>query len=240
MKRFITILITLTLVFTTVFLSGCSSKTPEETSEQTSETTRYSADLMELVSAPEGDYTLAEETYEKEEVSIAYPVLQGDNMEDVNLAISSFAEEIADFYLADWPSLVMPIVNQVTLHNKEFISIVFTGEGNFEGAAHPFSVFLTLNIRLADAKKISLIDYQVLDQDYLTLVLEHPKPGTDPQTVEGTIDFVKQEQQDGNLGTMDALGDMVFSYFTPEAVGLSLPTIHALGDHMEFEVPYTA
>lgn len=250
-KTSLILLILLSLVFTSCgrFLrekeindkkSGVSTKTPENT---------HGYDISANQSANAGDavYNIADAIYTDKEIEIKYPQLTGMDdvafQEKINNLIKHEALKILDVY-AD-PDVTMDIEYKITTKGPRFLSIQYLGYQNTTGAAHPVNVFYTTNINLDTGSKVKLSDVVTIDQAFL----EKFKKGTyvkwDPDLEipkEYLEDYINKDYLIEEFKNADSLGEEngsnTFSYFTEDALGISISVPHALGDHVEIEIKY--
>lgn len=163
-------------------------------------------------------------------VSIAYPVF--DNMPTVNKWIADFAASYADtVYDADYTDLELNLKYTVKRQDSKYISIVFEGIGNVRTAAHPNSVFVAKTFDLENQKEVNPTDIRAIDthfaeEVYAAFCKDTSIAAEFQNTYPDTDTLLKA------LQTEDAQ-----IYFTEKGVGVSVPVPHAIGDHMETEVP---
>lgn len=188
-----------------------------------------------------------DDSHPNSRISIAYPVFLQSGMDEINVDIAEFAAGFAkETYGEDNSDLTLELDYEIKRYDKEYLSIVFEGSGNVYAAAYPNHLFLTKNYDMQSKEEITLADICTVDADLAEKVYAaiRQKVETDSyygsespsaeivQTIARNTDALLQELQ-----TCDADLDGCQSYMTSQMIGISLPVIHALGDHFEVEIP---
>ncbi|MFC5531167.1 hypothetical protein [Cohnella yongneupensis] len=190
------------------------------------------------------------ETYMKDKISIAYPQLA--NLSDaakqnkINEALKDKALEAVRYYEGSEGELSLTIDQSSEMRREHLISVIFKGMGNVEGAAYPNNHFYTANMDLKTGKPLRLSDLIDIDADFVNkLKASKPKDG-DPESVEQAArthlnDGYAEEDWIGALRAADLPGTdniaNAYSYVMNDSLGVSLGVPHALGDHVEYEIP---
>jgi hypothetical protein len=131
---------------------------------------------------------------------------------------------------------------KIMVQKPGLLSIQYSGLFNVKDTAHPTQECFTTNIDLVNARRVELKDVVQIDDRLLGLV----KSGT-ISAVSPAISWEYIHYSDSQMlkacSQADQLDLMqnsyaVFTYFTPNSLGISLGGSHALGDHVEIEIPY--
>lgn len=184
-------------------------------------------------------YQITTDNYEYSDASFdlqaSYPQLVSSTLPDTD-AINTLIEDTAletingSFgYEDDGSFTTVESTGIVTYSDADFISITFEEYYNNSMAAHPSSVFRTLNINLNDGSTVAMSD-MIVPSDSLYQALQQAA------NAQLSAEFA-------NEITLDIIRDgFDYSalYFTPDRVGFSLSVYHALGDHVELTLPYNA
>lgn len=138
---------------------------------------------------------------------------------------------------------------------SRLLSIQFIGYQNVTTSAYPKSFSYTLNIDLNTGEPVKLSDLVRTDGNLLNLIKEKGSGSylyfDKNRKLTEDLDFAQSD----NLSTVkdyvfgadypSALKDAdlgntsIYSYFTEDSLGISYDTVHALGDHIQFEVKYS-
>lgn len=163
-------------------------------------------------------------------VSVVYPVFK--DMQIVNDWIADFAASYAEkAYGADYTDLELNLEYTVKRQDSKYISIVFEGTGNVRTAAHPNSIFVAKTFDLQNQKEVNPTDICAIDthfaEEVYTAFCKDTSIAAEFQKVYPSADALLKVLQTEDTQI----------YFTEKSVGVSVPVPHAIGDHMETEVP---
>lgn len=175
-------------------------------------------------------YTLYENN-----VSIKYPILSSNEIDlaSVNKLIKETALNI--FTVDKEFKQDINISYEIVFNNNKFISIIFTGLANATPSAHPRNMFYTLNIDIERGSKIKLTDIYNIDDSFIELYKSELKKQTIPYIAMYLENYTNEELKK-MFNNADKENDGIFSYYTDTSVGISFPTIYAIGDHIEVEI----
>jgi len=191
------------------------------------------------------DYVINENVIEdktdEHNIWIKYPQLSGSNsnLNEINQTIKNYAKDyIYNNYSVYAPPagfISIEIEYEITLSSCDLFSVVFYGYGNAKKAAHPNNEFFTLNINLQDAKQILISDLYQVDDNFITACLELWKS---PKALK-KIERVELPEEKVLYLADENLKSNTFSiYLTDDSLGITFNVSHAIGDHMEIEIPY--
>lgn len=140
-----------------------------EDSQKVSDTTKEKESPKNL-KEKSNEYQVVSKDYSKNNVKINYPELKNSNenekLKSINRYLQEGALKVLDDYVKDDPNLKAVNLNvnyDVKFKNEKYISIVYKGEVNVEGAAYPSSIFYTTNVDLESGNIIRLSDYSNVD-----------------------------------------------------------------------------
>ena len=216
--------------------------------------------LTTLLEAPEADYQIKEVHFQEDLVDIVYPQIEGMADEQLQQAANQILKDAAfDWYYFEEDEderalhpLTLEISYEIKLSNQSLLSVYFTGFCLYnEMVGEPFC---TRNIDLTTGERISFGDFYMFDQAFVDFLLEQPIVNDYTQEHKEAIAKYWIEYQNSydldsphdihiltrlqnQLDDQDIHDD--FTYFTRDAVGFSLYTLHAIGTHVEYEIPYT-
>jgi len=232
-KIIIVLLVFIVLVVGSIILvkgiaTGNKVTTDDLNNSQNNETVS-DANIFYKINSDTYRYTLQEN-----DVVIKYPVLNSNEIDlrYVNELIKEKA--ISVFNTDEEYEQYIDIDYEIAFYNNEFISIIFKGLANTNLSAHPTNIFYTLNIDIEKGSIIKLTDIYKIDRNFIEIYISELK--------KQNLDVVEylESYTDENLEEMfhnaDMENDGIFSYFTESSIGISLPTIYALGDHFEMEI----
>lgn len=228
-------------------MNGCNN-TKSETSSNISSSDSLMNESVEL----DEPFFLIEES-DKNIISVQVPVLRTENTDKVNQVIYDYIEDkIADICLseynviesnsdvsdknAEYSECYIDVKYRVSLNTENLVSIVFDGIYNYRSAAHPTNLFFTLNINPKTAETVGFTDTYVLDDAVYELFTESALEYISKLTEDITVDPIctKDEFIDGIKNQNE-----FYCYYTDKSVGISCPVPHALGDHLQVEIPLT-
>jgi hypothetical protein len=194
------------------------------------------------VNAP--SYNVVSKTYVDRAISINYP--QISNMNDIekqdrlNQLIQTEALSLLNDYEAnELDKLTVKMDYVVGRHNAELFSIRWTGSRYLKGTPYPTGLFQSLNLDMQTGSKLRLQDVVLVNAE----LVEAIKKGRIQAAKDITSEQLRLEngkmlksfaQADSTVSTENPA--RAFSYFTADGMGVSLAVIHALGDHVEFEL----
>ncbi|MCL2141187.1 MAG: hypothetical protein FWH42_05975 [Dehalococcoidia bacterium] len=235
-----------------LFLFGCSGQesytVPVAESASETATSRHITSKATQQTLPPFDINLVS----SDKIKIDYPIFPTYGV-DVNKMIKTEALRPLEAYsLIGFHTLeevnarlLMEASYEIKHETKDCISIAFSGLEYLEGSAYPVGMFYTVNIDLVAVKKIRLADRVVIDDNLMSALYR----AAEKQLTSSQYEYYIREDNYGDKGKLmlylnsaDADGEgfenyRVFSYFTPNVVGIVLPIIHALGDYLIIEVP---
>ena len=160
-----------------------------------------------------------------------------------SLAGNYAVKEASQCYGDDFTDLTLRIDSRVTLCDGNILSIIFEGTGNVQSAAYPNNLFYTLNIDMQSGNRIILTDVYYVDAAFASAYRNSPFIQNDENLSEAMSEYIGLYPDDELVALLSS-ADMdfsgIYSYFTNEKVGISITTLHALGDHAETEIDISA
>lgn len=131
--------------------------------------------VQDFLYASDKKYTIEDKKYKqnqhKGEFNVTYPVLKSEkkNMNVVNSVI--LARVVNELYYEDAETTIdIDLDYEVKHANDAFISILFTGFYNTQGAAHPNNISFTINFDLNHNRPLSLYDVIIIEDNLLEKV----------------------------------------------------------------------
>lgn len=218
-----------------------NESTTEEDGEDSSSEDVASDDDTEL------SYTLTEEVYTENGVTISYPQLTNASdaakQDEVNDLLFNEAYKVLNFYEGT-EGLDLEVDYAVSYESPSFLSVQYAGSGYVEGAAHPNNLFYTTNIDLEHMERIRLKDVINADESFIELFKSDAFKPVNPDHKE----FEKELKENvsvtdlQNADSLDGIGtdqhSETFTYFTEDGIGINFGTSHAVGGHAAFEISY--
>lgn len=210
------------------------------------------------------DKDIEKVAYEKDGIKASYPqfILGGNTSYNENarvwnkLILNDF-NKILQIYSfrpfpeeAPAPSAAIPTLLTISYRIKandiKKASILYTADYSSAYSAHPSSLVYTTNIDKINNKRVRLTDYVTVNKDFVkdfrswTLKTEI----TDPELLQAIQDYITSiTDEDLLLGfqAADQIGSDnpwgIYSYTTPDNLGISIQAPNYIGDHIEFERP---
>ena len=211
----------------------------------------------------ESDQVTAEQ-YRKDGIEASYPKFISEGNEDQrsiwNKLIQTDFNKILQIYsfnpfpdIIPGPTPVVPtilkIIYDIKSNNNHVISILYTAAFNSPYSAYPTDLVYTTNIDKEKNKRLQLSDIVNINLD---LVKDFRNWDYIPyeagnETLDRAVrDYMSSmTEEDLLLGfqTADQIGSDnlwgIFSYLTPNRLGISVSVPNYLGDHIEFERKYS-
>lgn len=217
-----------------IALSGCGQTTVDNDSSNSNflsaDVSTHEAGILQKVYS---DYS-----HDQSTVEIAYPqISRGTTDAAINHEVLKAIEAFApSFYGADYEDLDLKMRYELYIYNNEMISIVFEGVGNKEGTAHPTNHFFAVTFDLATGHRVKLSDFLRLDSTLIEKLREQSRLGDDRE--EWLADIPDKELLK-ILQNSNTLFQGTYSFFSEEGLGISFEAPHALGDHLEYILPYS-
>ncbi len=230
-----------------LFATSCTQGVPVQT--QPLPAPEQTEPVAASQNVPLQDYQIVSATYDDQEIHIRYPQIDGlTDLAQQNLLNGRIKDgalmglHYYEYVLED-EQVFVDIDYRVTYQDQNLISIVYSGVGNVEKAAHPSNLFYTSNIRTSDGENIRLTDFIDVNEAISKKLIEGEfQPVQKEYTAEylQDIGFFNAEEWAKRLMDADPETNIgsEYSYFTENALGISVAVAHVLGDHAEFEIPY--
>ncbi|RBW68432.1 hypothetical protein [Bacillus taeanensis] len=214
---------------------------PEETPKEKTSSSEHEN------SEPDMEYELTKKIYKENNITISYP--QISNLADeakqteINDLLFIEAYKVMNFY-PETEGLELEIDYTISFQNPYFLSAQYSGMGFVEGTAHPSHMFYTTNIDVTNAKRIKLIDVVIPSEAFVELFKSDAFRAVNPDH-EGMAKELKEYVTASDFENADSLDDIgtekhseAFSYFTENALGISIGVSHAAGGYAAFEINY--
>ncbi len=202
-------------------------------------------------------------SYNRGGITAQYPKLvAGGSKEDLELwnkIIDKDLQDIVNIYSfqpypeSKEPSDIAPaslkITYQVMLNNNRFLSIRYLANYVSPYSAYPTELVYTTNIDKQRNERIKLSDQILINLDFVQdfrtwdFIASEPESKEYNQAVKEYVEHINDEDLINGFETADIIGSGnhwgIYSYMTPDRLGLSLGVPNYIGDHVEFEREYT-
>jgi hypothetical protein len=135
----------------------------------------------------------------------------------------------------------------VTYNSPEILSVYFNGYSNYRTAAHPNQFFYTVTIDVAKQKAVTLSELVSINPDLLEALIGGKYSAVGYDMTEEYAASIKDYLGDmktnpdywlEKLKNADKVGYSAASYLTPDALVVSIPVPHVMGDHIEIALNY--
>lgn len=138
---------------------------------------------------------------------------------------------------------------EIKLNNDRFASFFYTAAFTGKYTAHPTNLVYTTNIDKSKDVRLRLPDYINLNEDFVKnfrtwvpIPFEEGNKELD-QAIKDYMNNISDEDLLLGMKAADQIGSKnvwdMFSYLTPERLGISMGVPNYAGDHVEFEQDYT-
>lgn len=196
------------------------------------------------------DEIFLDTSHENSEVVIRYPQISDDRLEDINMLIKKFVENIAsERYGEDYINLNLEVSTyKITYYKNDLLSIVFEANGYVSTAASPNNFLSAINIDLETASIISLSDIYFIDDDFTKVIDNNFHEQFLPKKLkEWGINkdhelynkYKKDLAFEGPCNLQDTILDKKRFYFSENTLVICAGVEHAIGDHFEIEVEFS-
>lgn len=214
---------------------------------QSSNSTTNSTKNDNLQSSTSINYRLAKNVYTNKNVTVNYPQITnfGDKNKQklINNILKGEALKVLNYYKDSEGDVTSNINYTIKFEGKDRLSVQYSGTAYAKGAAHPNNIFYTTNIDLNKGVKLRLFDIVKIDENFVSRfkssadkAKEPAKSSLEQYTTADLIKMFKNADSLDNIGTVNQSD--TFSYFTKDALGISVSVSHAAGDHVEIEMKY--
>lgn len=191
-------------------------------------------------------YDLSKVTYTDQDVKINYPQINnlsdGGKQQKINELLKTSALEVLNDYQDSLSSLRLDMDYQIKYQGADFLSIEYLGLATVKGTAHPNNLIQTTNIDLQNGKLLALSDVVTVNDSLVKEVkagqYKPYGPDLDLEAAGALKDVL-----DGITGQdlLESLKQQTAKYYlTKNSLGVSIETSHAVGDHLELEMPYSS
>jgi len=243
------------IVFFIITTVACSSSKKTEVINKN--------ELLYTDSANKSDQ-LASEKYQKDGIEASYPKFINGDTEDQrntwNKIIQEDFNKILHIYsfnpfpeMIPGPTPVVPtilkIIYDIKSNVNQVISIFYTATYNSPYSAHPTDLVYTTNIDKENNKRLKLSDNVNLNMDFIKdfrnwdfVAYEQGNKELDA-AIRAYMSSMTDEDLLMGFKAADQIGSEnlwgIFSYRTPNRLGISVSVPNYLGDHIEFEREYS-
>ena len=187
-------------------------------------------------------------TYSDRAITIRYP--QINKMNDVekqrrlNQILKSEALSVLkDYGASDLEKLTVKLDYVIGRQNSELVSVRFTGSRFLKGTPYPTALFQSINLEMQAGRKLRLQEIIQVNDKFVQAMLKGRMSAVENVTIEKLrLDNSKLLKAFGQADSavVTENPERAFSYFTKDGMGISFSVIHALGDHVAFELPMVA
>ena len=193
-------------------------------------------------------FEVVKETYTDRSISINYPQISkmndAEKQRQLNQILKADALSVLkDYSASDLEQLTVKLDYVIGRQSSGLLSVQFTGSRFLKGTPYPTALFQSINLEMRAGRKLRLQDSIQVNERFV----ETMKKGR--MHAAENVTFEKLRLDSGKLLKIFGQADFTvssenperaFSYFTKDGMGISFSVIHALGDHVEFELPMAA
>lgn len=202
--------------------------------------------------------------YSKNGIEAVYPQLisgaDEGTLKKWNQIIERDFNKLLDLYsfspfpeLTPEPGSRMPVIliinYEMKLNDNKWISILYHAAYNSKYSAHPTELVYTTNISKGNNERLKLTDIievnEAFVKDFRNWDFISPEPDNTEmnKAIKDYIDSLSDEDLLKGFQTADTIGSGnlwgIYSYQTPDRLGISLEVPNYIGDHVEFEREYS-
>ncbi|NLO10774.1 MAG: DUF4163 domain-containing protein [Clostridiales bacterium] len=205
-------------------------------------------------------YEIRENTFQRNSTHVAYPIIVSEaNSEKVDAwnkiilqDIGSILNIYSDYTMTPAPEergLYLPDTLRITYdikrNDNRYLSILYIADFYSPYAAYPTQMIYTTNIDKENNRRVKLSDFitdvkSLADEiNFWDIVTKDYDIKDYPQLVRDYIKGLGKEILLMGFESADIIGPdnylEIYSYLTPDKLGVSISVPHYLGDHAEFE-----
>ncbi|MEL1136548.1 DUF4163 domain-containing protein [Desulfitobacterium sp. THU1] len=238
----ITVFIIAMVLLTACGIKGNNNTVPETTIESNLKAGEEQQTQME--------YEISKEIYTEGNVNVEYPQI-------INLLDKAKQNEINDLLKSQALGVYQKTVQELLPNQKyevdgkfeikykspKLLSIAYSSYNNIVPSAHPYNLFYTTNIDMETGKAMLLKDLvREIDKSFVNLLKKAKYVGEIEKEYEQQLADQAFSLYESDEKLIDALlgnggdQDSIYAYITKNALGISLPVPHVMGDHVEFEI----
>ncbi|MCL1913304.1 MAG: DUF4163 domain-containing protein [Eubacteriaceae bacterium] len=190
------------------------------------------------------EYQIISNFYKDRDISIEYPQILGLSNEKLQAKINKTIKARALSVLDGIPKGKNPIIEltyEPKLLGTELLSVAFTGSYVKYPQQPPEPVFFTSNVNLKDGKAVGAKHFFYFDKNFTEAIVYQQYYNEMHKTA---VNYLKDQKITGVQKLLRA-GDggygksEVYSYFTPDGLGLSFEVPNAIGGTAVFEIDYS-
>lgn len=184
------------------------------------------------------------EKYVEGQVSIEYPVFEGENCEQLNALVYGRIYQLAteNEYESIGGEIIVDMQSEVTFIGKYIVSIIFWGEARYNVSMHSGDMLIALNIDLYSMKDLPITTlYNTADKQLPFLFSQYAHFPSGPVTSypEERFEELKKHNFTTNKFGLPDLQEQPRFFLRPDGLVFSYISVHAHGhDHFEAQMDY--
>lgn len=190
-------------------------------------------------------YDITKATYTDKNIKINF--LQISNLSDssrqknINELIKTSALEVLDDYKDSLSSLNLNMDYEIKYKGADFLSIEYLGLAVVKDAAYPVNVIHTTNIDLEKEEQLVISEVVTVNDSFAEKIMagRYNAYNSDLNLEPAEVKNVLNDYDSHSLALLFHPYTAKF-YLTKDSLGVSIEVAHALGDHLELEMPYTS
>ena len=195
------------------------------------------------------NYKINDAKYVEKKVIIRYPQISHLNNdikeERLNEFIKNEALQVLNVYGGNMDKLSLEIEYKIKWCDMDFLSIVYSGVGYVEGAAHPNNLFYTSNINIGNEKKMRLTDCVIIDNNLVDAFRKYKAENAGAnEAPAAALEYILENYSAddlikcfNNADSSYEVSPFTFSYLTKNYLGISMEVPYVAGGHIEVEIP---
>jgi hypothetical protein len=205
-------------------------------------------------------YNVEENIYQRDGTYVAYPlIISGADSQKMDIWNSILLDDInkilkiySDYAFTQPPTeqdIFLPdnlhITYEIKRNDDRYLSIFYTADFFSPYAAYPTQLVYTTNIDMKNNIRLKLSDINITEQslvddlDSWELVTKNDENKEYTQAIQDYITGLGKAILRMGFASADIIGPDnylgIYSYLTPNKIGISISVPNYLGDHIEFE-----
>ncbi|MEC0235357.1 DUF4163 domain-containing protein [Paenibacillus kribbensis] len=191
-------------------------------------------------------YELIQEKYSENGIVIKYPQItkleDAAKQKSLNQILKTEALKGLHEYGDSDSGAHLEIDYEIKRQSERLLSIEYTGIRYVKKAAYPNHIFYTTNLDMKQASKLRLSDLIKIEKPFIKLLKNGKFTAVEPEQKDLIANFTQRDliqwltSADVPEGSAEESESDTFSYLTSDSLGISIPVVHAAGDHAEYEI----
>ena len=181
-----------------------------------------------------GSYEVVSQTYSQGNIEIVYPQItdlaDGVIKQQINELLKNKPVKCWDEDCREMVGLTMRTTYEIRWQSANLLTVQYRSYRYMKGAAHPVTIFDTINIDINTGREIRLQDIVVIDEEFIAMLKAGEFKAVSPR--------VKEIMKFSDKAMIRELNEQGVFYVTPVSLAVKVTVPHVAGDFVIFEVKF--